>query len=73
MDNLVSRSLSMKLFNFKSKVAKRAELGRISLSYSSFQICLANTPIEYASAAFKYNDFFFITSNKLLEPCGLKT
>jgi hypothetical protein len=48
-------------------------LGRKSLSHASFQICLANTPNKYASAAFEYKCFFFITSNEFREPRGPKT
>ena len=73
MDDLVLGSLSMRLFNFKSKVVKCIASGRTFLSRSSFQISLAKVSIEYASAALEYKYFFYIDSNEFREPCGPKT
>jgi hypothetical protein len=70
MDNLVCGSLSWRPLNFNSKPWKTVASGSSVLSHSSFQIRLANMPIEYASVALEYKCFFCITSKELREPSG---
>jgi hypothetical protein len=54
MDSLVCGSLSWRPLKFNSKPWKTVASGSSVLSHSSFQIRLANTPTEYASAALVY-------------------